>query len=193
MAQLQSSSAGGPIKPACGAGRVFCVITLLGLLTASARAELSEKTRIEITAMFPRFSPPSSAKPVATGNANVPTPLSDDPLDLLPDYHVREKRLPQKDSDVWLTRRAMKDKAMLEYYESMTNLEWALNSWYIPLPFGYSLTPAVQARANTAHVEKMLRRDYKQLSSLVSAVAAVDSVEAKKLLHDLDLTGHPAN
>jgi hypothetical protein len=75
----------------------------------------------------------------------------------------------------------------------MNSLEWALNRWYVPLPFGFSLTPAPQARADAEYAEKKIATEVKRLSEVVSAVAYLDPAAAKKLVRELDLDLHPAN
>jgi len=167
---------------------IFCF--LVAGLPSFCRAELSEKTRAAITASFPHYTPHTIDKTPQVAPAG-PSPLSDDPLVHLPDYLVKEKGWTGADPDLWLSRRAKADKTLLEYHGSMTDLEWALNWWHIPLPFGYSLTPSAQARANAIDSEKKILRDQKQIKSFAAAIASVDSTEAKKLLHDLDLSGHP--
>ncbi len=69
----------------------------------------------------------------------------------LPKFSVTEKRIPTTDPDVWLNDRIIQQKAMRAYKDSMTPLEWALNSWYVPI-FG---TPP-SARARNAYENRRL-------------------------------------
>lgn len=165
--------------------RIICACCLPAGIASVSHAQLSDKIRTEILAPFPKFEPPPAdqAQPSTT---TAPTPLSDDPLVKLPDYHIREKRIPDKDPDQWLSRRALNHKAMSEYSDSMTDLEWALNSWFIPL-----VTPSPRARANAAYANNKIMGEQKRLTSLAKTLSRLDSAEAKKLLRDLDLSSHP--
>ena len=135
-------------------------------------------------APFPKYEPPPAGQTQPT--TDTPKPLSDDPLVKMPDYHIKEKRVQDRDPDLWLSRRAIAHKAMSDYSDSMTDLEWALNSWFIPL-----VTPSPQARANAAYANNKITNEQKRLTSITQAISRLDSAEAKKLLHDLDLSRHP--
>lgn len=163
--------------------RVICACFLLAGFTAVSSARLSDKIRAEIVAPFPKFEPPSADQTQAT--TDTPPPLSDDPMVKLPDYHITEKRQ-DRDPDLWLSRRAIEHKAMSEYSDSMTDLEWALNSWYIPF-----VTPSPRARANAAYANSKIIGEQKRLTSLAKSLSRLNSAEAKKLLRDLDLSRHP--
>lgn len=164
--------------------RAICVCLLLTGATATSYAQLSGKVRSAILEPLPKFVPPP-ADPSPSPTA-APAPLSDDPLVRLPDYHIKEKRILDKDPDLWLSQRALNHKAMSEYSDSMTDLEWALNSWHIPF-----VTPSAQARANARYASNKLMNEQKRLTSIVRAISQLDSAEAKKLLRDLDLSSHP--
>ena len=166
--------------------RVFCAFCLMIGVFAHTQAELSEKIRSEITASMPKFAPPPPDRPSATPSVGTPAPLSDDPLVTLPAYHIREKNVPDKDPDAWMSRRALDHKAMSEYSDSMTNLEWLLNCWYIPF-----VTPSPQARANARYAGNKMLNEQKRLTLIAETIARIDSPEAKKLLRDLDLSRHP--
>lgn len=165
---------------------------LVGLAATSSAQQLSEKVRAEIVSNLPKFAPPPADQPTATAKPiGTPAPLSDDPLVRLPDFKVEEKRIPDKDPDMWLSRSARDNKALFEYASSMTELEGALNWWHIPLPFGYSLTPSAQARANKIYTEKKIIREQTRLKTYAEVLAHSDLAEAKILLRSLDLSQHP--
>ena len=159
-------------------------LVILGLATV-APAEISDKIRREITASFPKFTPPPSDQPPSSP-VGTPAPLSDDPSVMLPAYHIREKKLPNSDPDAWLSHRAIERKALDEYRDTMTDFEWALNCWYIPF-----LTPSPQARANARYAGKKIMDEQQRLSRVAEAISRMDPVEAQKLLRDLDLSKHP--
>jgi hypothetical protein len=165
--------------------RVLCACCLLTATTAVSYAQLSEKIRAEVVAPFPKFVPPPADQP-ASPTTTAPAPLSDDPLVQLPDYLIKEKRVQDKDPDLWLSQRAINRKAMSEYSDSMTDLEWALNSWYIP-----GVTPRPRDLANARYANNKMINEQKRLTSIAQALSRLDSAEAKKLLRDLDLSQHP--
>ncbi len=169
-------------------GIVICSLQIA--CVTGVQGQVSEKTRTEITTTLPKFTPPPVA-PTAEKVVGTPAPLSADPLVELPVFRVEGLRLPDKDSDLWLTRRVLANKALEDYAGTMTELEWALNGWHIPLPFGFSLTPSAQTRANNAHTEKRILKTQKRLTDYAKTLEKLDSAEAKKLLHDLDFTNHP--
>lgn len=165
--------------------RLICAFWLAGLV-ATAEAELSDKIRAEILAPLPKFEPRPAEPPRPEASSVPPPPLSDDPLVKLPDYHINEKRVQDRDPDLWLSRRAIEHKAMSDYSDSMTDLEWFLNCWHIPL-----ITPSAQARANAAYANNKMVSEHKRLVSIAKALSHLDSADAKKLLRDLDLSSHP--
>ena len=167
--------------------RISCAcLFLTGAALPVSLAQLSEKIRTEILASFPKFEPPPGERSHQSSPVGTPAPLSDDPLVQLPDYHVRESRVPDRDPDLWLSPRAIEHKAMSDYSDSMTDLEWALNCWYIPF-----VTPSPQARANAAYANNKIRSEHKRLSSIAKVLASIDPAEAKKLLRDMDFSSHP--
>lgn len=160
-----------------------CLIMATG--TSPAPAELSDKIRTEITASFPKYEPRPAGE-TSSSPENPPPPLSNDPLVELPSFHIREKKVPGNDPDSWLSRRELNRKAMSDYSDSMTDLEWALNCWYIPL-----VTASPQARANARYSGKKLKDEQQRLTRIAETIARIDSPEARKLLRDLDLSRHP--
>jgi len=167
--------------------RVIAACSLLAGFATLSRAQLSDKIRAAIVEPLPKFETPRAGQPAPTPAAgSTPAPLSDDPLVRLPDYHIKEKRGPDNDPDRWLSQRAINHKAMSDYSDSMTDLEWALNCWYIPF-----VTPSPQARANSRYAGNKILGEHQRLISIVQALSRSDSAEAKKLLHELDLSSHP--
>ena len=162
-----------------------CGLLFLGFAYLPGRAELSAKIHAEITASFPKFAHPS-ADPPAPSPVGTPAPLEGDSSIMLPVYHIREKRVPDGDPDLWLSKREIARKAMNEYVDSMTDLEWALNCWYIPF-----ITPSPQARADARYAENKIRHEHRRLSLVTETLARLDPAEAKKLLRDLDFSSHP--
>jgi hypothetical protein len=149
--------------------------------------------RTNIQTTLPKYSPqPAETKP-AESSVGQPAPLSDDPAIRFPDFHVVGERGPAHDPDNWFTKEGLEQKALKEYRDSMNSVEWALNRFYIPLPFGFSLTPSPLARATAKYKDKKIADEVSRLTDLVSAVAELDSVEGKKLSRDLDLSRHPGD
>jgi hypothetical protein len=126
-----------------------------------ARADLSPETRAKIMASFPAYHPNPPEEKKTGSPVGEPAPLSDDPLVRLPRYYVDESRLAQADPDALLTRKALNQKAMVEYHSRMNALEWALNSWHIPF-----LTPSAQARANAEYDDRKSTAEARRLSDL---------------------------
>ncbi|MDB6113538.1 MAG: hypothetical protein JWQ83_1422 [Lacunisphaera sp.] len=160
------------MKPA---GLSLLCLAVPGLLVAQAVAPaMPEKTSSrltqEIRAHLPPYAPPG---PQPAGTAN---PTSSDPeLLQLPKFTVKEKRVPTSDPDVWLTGKVIQHKAMAAYQGSMTPLEWALNSWFVPL---FSAPASVRARA--AYQEKKLAAEYSQLAHIANVGRLADSESAGK-------------
>jgi len=135
--------------------RTICCLTLLGAL--SARAELSPEMRAKINADFPSYHPNPPEEKKAETPSGAPAPLSDDPLVILPKFRVEDRRLAGIDPDKLRSEREIQHQAMVEYKDSMTPLEWALNCFFIPI---LSAPPSVRARAyyeDRKYTEEMKR------------------------------------
>jgi hypothetical protein len=117
---------------------LFCLVTT-GALAAES-AGLSDRLKAVIRADLPVYAPPRDTAKTASAAATSPDP---DVLEL-PKLTVREKRLPRGDPDLWRSEREIQQRAMRAYRNSMTPLEWALNSWFVPL---FSAPASVRARA----------------------------------------------
>jgi hypothetical protein len=132
----------------------------------------------EIRAGLPKYASPATTTQAAAKNEPVP---ADPDLLVLPKFTVKEKRLPANDPDVWLTERAVQQKAMAAYQGSMTPLEWAMNSWFIPL---FSAPPSVRARA--AYQENKRIAEISRIAHLISVVGKVDPKQAAQLRDELN-------
>lgn len=170
---------------------------LLGLLlTASLAAQeapapaapvkTSARLAQEIRTALPKYTPPPARPdPILT-----PAPESlDASLLVLPKVTVKEKLPPTHDPDVWLTRGAIGQKAMVAYKQSMTDLEWALNSWFIPL-----VTPPASVRARSAYQGNKFRQEVIRLNTLMDRIATEDPQAAAELKQELKnlVEGRPA-
>ncbi len=114
-----------------------------------------------------------------------PPPLDPDVL-TLPKMIIQEKRLPHNDPDAWLGERVVQQKAMAAYKGSMTDLEWALNFWFIPL---FSAPPSVRARA--AYESSKAAAEIGRLNNIINAIGLTDPKEAVKLREAMDPTKLP--
>ena len=116
----------------------------------------------------------------------VEAPAADPNVLVLDKIVIREKRLPGNDPDVWLVDREVQHTAMAAYKDSMTPLEWALNSWFVPL---FSAPASVRARA--AYDSAKFADEMDRLSQTIKVINAIDPQDAarlkKELLHDPDL------
>ena len=168
------------MKPA---GLYLLVPAGLALLAAAAEPDapkISSHLKEAIRASLPAFAPkPDQPSP------ETPAALDPDVL-ILSKMVVKEKRPPGHDPDVWLADREVQQKAMAAYKDSMTPLEWALNSWFIPL-----FTPPASVRARMAYDSAKVAAELDRLAWTIKAVESVDPPDAaklkKELLHDPDL------
>lgn len=162
-----------------------CCILLLTLPGCLAQAELSPRLRALINADVPPFVAPPPEPP---RSESPPPPLSDDPLVKLPEFYVNDSRLARVDPDRLLSPKALRQKAIADYRRSMTDLEWALNRWHIPL-----VTPSTKARAMARYENLRIQRELLRLADVADSIKAVDPVAAKKLKRAMDLSRHPEN
>lgn len=160
------------MKPA---GLHLLSLIMAGTLTAQESApgkpaKTSPRLRQEIQGSLPKYTPPPP--PVL----DQPKPLEHDPdVFALPKMTVQEYRPPNRDPDRWLTERGVQEKAMAAYRQSMSDFEWALNSWHIPL-----LTPSASARARTAYATGKSMAEIRHLHSLISTAAPGDAAKLEK-------------
>jgi hypothetical protein len=163
---------------------LLLLITLTGGLladepTPAPPAKTSPRLSQEIRAGLPKFTPPPASP--SPSPAEAPDTPRDPEVIVLPKITVVEKRIPTNDPDVWLTGRAVQQKAMAAYKDSMTPLEWLLNGWYIPL---FSAPPSVRARQY--YEDRKLADEIDRLNSIVKAVGLTDPNEAARLWDAMD-------
>ena len=145
----------------------------------AAPAKTSPRLSQEIRASLPKFTPPASfPSPLPPETPEAPR---DPDIFVLPKITVREKRIPANDPDVWLTGRAVQQKAMAAYRDSLTPLEWALNSWYIPL---FSAPPSVRARQY--YESRKLADEIDRLNGIIKTIGLTDPKEAARLRRAMD-------
>ncbi len=152
-----------------------------GLVLISTGAEpskppkLSDHIREQISAKLPVYAPKPATTPIDS------TPVESDPdVLVLSKIVVTEKRPPGHDPDDWLNESTIQQKSMVAYRASMTDLEWALNGWYIPL-----VTPSPSARARGAYRAAKVAAETERLSHVIRAIGAMDPKEAAKLRKEL--------
>ncbi|MDI1319386.1 MAG: hypothetical protein PSW75_04220 [bacterium] len=154
------------------AGSILLCFVVTGALSAAESAALSDRLKAEVRANLPAYTPPP-AKPADTPTA---AGAADPDVLVLPKLIVKEKRIPTHDPDVWRSERDIQQRAMQAYQDSMTPLEWALNSWFVPL---FSAPASVRARAayrenklteelsTMAYLAEIGQRDDAQISAAV--------------------------
>lgn len=168
------------MKPA---GFHLLIFVVAGSSAAQAPAETGPdrktSTRLtqEIRVALPKFTPPPPPvldQPKSDGTEDDPYVLA------LPKFTVKEKRPPTHDPDVWLTDHAIQQKAMAAYKQSMTDLEWALNSWFIPL-----VTPPASVRARALYQNTKLGGEIIRLNNLINHIAQQDPTASAELRQEL--------
>jgi hypothetical protein len=169
------------MKPA---GLSLLAFVVTGILAAQSPAppqpvRTSPRLSQEIRAGLPVFVPPVVKPPSDPEESAVPP--SDPDILKLPKFVIREKRPPGNDPDVWLTERTVQQKAMVAYKTSMTDLEWALNSWFIPL---FSAPPSVRARQY--YESRKLSAEIERLDAIIKTVGLTDPQEAARLKDAMD-------
>ena len=148
---------------------------------APAPVKLSDHMNDAIRGRLPAFIPkPAVATALAAAPA-APAPPPDPDVLVLPKVVVKEWRPPTNDPDVWLTERSIQQKAMIAYQGSLTGLEWALNSWYIPL---FGAPPSARARNYYETSKVSAERD--RLDHLARVIRQTDPSAATKTQRSLD-------
>ena len=139
-------------------------------------ATMSSRLSSEIRAGLPNYSPPTAK------DASVATPAADPNTLVLPKLTVREKRLPKGDPDLWRSERDIQQRAMKEYKNSMTPLEWAMNSWFIPF-----VTPPASVRARAAYEDKKLAEQLSMIDRLskIDKLTGASTDGIKKAVSDM--------
>ncbi|SDR71997.1 hypothetical protein [Opitutus sp. GAS368] len=148
------------------AGLHLLAFVVTGTLAAqepvpAAPVKTSLRLQAEIRASLPPFTPPPPKVLDQPHDSGIET---DPDLFALPKFTVKEKRPPGHDPDLWQTERAIQRKAMLAYQDTMTPLEWALNSWFIPI-----LSAPASVRARAAYHENKIASQV----SLMTHVAGI--------------------
>jgi len=167
------------MKPA---GFLLLIPVVAGPLVSAEPAETPPPARTshrlgqEIRAALPQFSPPPRIlnQPKPTG------PEADPQVLALPKLTVRDKLPPGHDPDLWFTNLAIQQKAMAAYKQSLSDFEWMLNSWHIPL-----FTPPASARARAAYEDGKFHAEVDRLRSLIDRIAAEDPKAAAGLRYEM--------
>ncbi len=149
---------------------------------APAPVKTSARLSQEIRAALPRFEPPAAAPGPATSPVLSPAASLDPDVVELPKLTVREKRLPGHDPDVWLNDRIVQRKAMVAYRDSMTDLEWLLNCWFVPL---FSAPPSVRGR--DYYEGRKRAEEIGRLNNLIKAIGLTDPKAAAKARRAMDV------
>jgi hypothetical protein len=146
-----------------------------------APIRLSDHINDAIRGRLPKFIPkPASTPALVTAPAAPATPADSDVL-VLPKVVVREWRPPTNDPDIWLADRSIQQKAMAAYKGSMTGLEWALNSWFIPL-----FSAPASARARGYYESSKVSDELERLGHLAQVINRTDPSAASKIQRALD-------
>lgn len=163
------------------AGFQLSALVVAGCLTArepppAVAAKTSSRLAQEIRVALPQFSPPPQIldQPKSIG-------LEDDPNVLaLPKVTVRDKVPPGHDPDLWLTDFAIQQKAMVQYRQSLSDFDWMLNSWFIPL-----FTPPASARARAAYEEGKFHAEVDRLRGLIDRIGVENPKASARLRIEL--------
>ena len=107
---------------------------------------------------------PSESLSVTPPNPEAP---SSDVI-LMPKFFVEENRLQRVDPDRLLGRAALDNKMLRHYKHSLTELEWIMNRFNIPL-----LSPSVAARARASYETNKLREELDRLSHIMNMAAPI--------------------
>lgn len=163
------------MKPA---GLILLLPAGWGLIAAEpAPDRLSPRLSEELRLSLPKYVAPAAPADAADDNSAAPDP----DLVVLPKMVIQEKRLPGNDPDAWLGPREVQRKALAAYKGSMSRLDWALNSWFIPL-----VSPPASARARAAYESAKIRDEVDRLNSIINAIEAADPKAATRLRRAMD-------
>ncbi len=151
----------------------FVVTGMLAAQDPAGPVKTSPRLKEEIRASLPPFTPPP---PKVLDQPHDSGTETDPDLFALPKFTVKEKRPPGHDPDVWLTDKAVEQKALAAYKQSLTDLEWALNSWYIPI---IGSSPSARARGSYENQKKM--SELQRVHRLFNAISNVTPGAAAEL------------
>lgn len=158
------------------AGIPLLAFALAGSLPAAEDAatprsvKTSARLKQEIQATLPKYAPPPKVLDQPKEVPNDPDVLA------LPKITVKEYRPRDHDPDVWLTDKGVQQKALAAYKQSMSEFEWALNSWFIPL---FSAPPS--ARARSAYEMNKSMEELRRVHRLFNIISATDAKAAGEL------------
>jgi hypothetical protein len=144
--------------------------------TVVAPIKLSDHMNDAIRGRLPKFIPKPDSTPAPAIAPAAPAPPTDPDVLVMPKVVVREWRPPTNDPDVWLTERSIQQKAMAAYKGSLTGLEWALNSWFIPL---FGAPPSARGRAY--YESSKVGAELERLDHLARVISQTDSTAATKI------------
>ncbi len=169
-------------------GHLFLLLIAspLGMGAAESPAPLapikfSEHMNDAIRDRLPKFIPKPASTPALAVAPAIPAPPPDPDVLVLPKVVVKEWRAPTNDPDVWLTDKSIQQKAMAAYKGSMTGLEWALNSWFIPL-----FSAPASARARAYYESSKYHDELDRLDHLARVIKQTDPAAAAKIQQTLD-------
>jgi hypothetical protein len=148
---------------------------------ATAPAKTSVRLSQEIRATLPRFEPPAATPPAASPLLVTVHNLDPEVVEL-PKMTVLEKRLPGHDHDAWLNDRVVQRKAMVAYRDSMTDFEWLLNCWFVPL---FSAPPSVRGREY--YESRKQAEEVGRLNNLIKVIGLTDPKAAAKARRAMDV------
>jgi len=151
-------------------------LALLCPADGTEKPKLSEHLKKEVISKLPAYVLKQHSEPTEFA---LQSEINSDLL-VLPKMVVREKRLPGNDPDVWLSDSVVQRKAMVAYKTSMTDFEWALNGWYIPL---VAAPPSV--RAKDAYRSAKVSAEMGRLMNVIEAVEKIDPRDAARLKREL--------
>ena len=149
--------------------------------TVAVPAKFSDHMNEAIRGRLPKFIPKPASTPAPVAAPAAPAVPADPDVLVLPKVVVREWRPPTNDPDVWLTERSIQQKAMAAYKGSMTGLEWALNSWFIPL-----FSAPASARARGYYESSKVSDELERLGHLAQVINQTDPSAAAKIQRALD-------
>ncbi|HEY4302814.1 MAG TPA: hypothetical protein VGM73_18235 [Candidatus Didemnitutus sp.] len=151
-------------------------------------AQISDKSRAEISAALPKYDATTAADKKADPNSSIgrPAPLSDDPLVTMPTFEVNSRRATSPGDELWLTKDGVKAQAYKDYKNSLNSFDWALNWFHIPF-----LTPSAQDRADEQYFERHLLGELQDIGNVAKALSKIDPAAAKSLQRDLEIDRHP--
>lgn len=151
------------------------------LLAVEETANPPSRLTQVIRANTPKFTPPPAAPspPTSPSVAEESTPPDSDVIEM-PRFFVEDSKLGRVEPDKLLSKQALAAKMRREYRNSLTALDWALNSFNIPF-----LTPSVAARARAKYENDRRLAEQTRLTGLIDVTSQIDPKAAAELRLDL--------